>query len=282
MKIINSIQEMKQWSRKMRESRKTIGFVPTMGYLHEGHLSLVRESLSACDSTVASILINPEQFGPGEDLDTYPMNFEGDRKQLESLDIDVLFYPTAQEIYPQGFKTYVAVDEISSRLCGKSRPGFFRGVATVVLKLFNIVQPHTAFFGEKDRQQLKVIQTMVQDLNMDVSIVGMPIVRDADGLAVSSRNIYLSEEDRQSALSLSRALETARSLVSEGENSAGTIRAKISDILERQKNTSVDYISLCDPDNFEEKKKVQGKTLIALAVHVGRARLIDNCLVESH
>ena len=141
---------MKQWSRKTRESRKTIGFVPTMGYLHEGHLSLVRESLSTCDFTVVSIFINPEQFGPGEDLDTYPMDFEGDRKKLESLGIDVLFYPAAQEIYPQGFKTYVAVEEISSRLCGKSRPGFFRGVNTVALKLFNIVQPQTAYFGEKD------------------------------------------------------------------------------------------------------------------------------------
>lgn len=281
MKILNSIQEMKAWSRKAQDNGKTIGFVPTMGYLHEGHFSLVRKSLSTCDSTVASIFINPEQFGPGEDLDAYPVDMEADRKSLESLGIDVLFYPGRREIYPPGYKTYVRVENITTRLCGKSRPGFFQGVTTVVLKLFNIIQPHTAFFGEKDWQQLTVIKTMVRDLDMDISIVGMPIVRDADGLAVSSRNKYLNAEERESALSLSRALGKARDSIVNGERSSGRIRTEITKIVEKEKANRVDYISLCDPENFEEKEKAQGKTLIALAVHVGNARLIDNCLVES-
>jgi len=281
LKIIRSIREMKGWSQKVRQGGGTIGFVPTMGFLHKGHLSLVRESLVACTTTVVSIFVNAKQFGPNEDLDTYPADIEEDKKQLESLGADVLFYPADEEIYPQGHKTYVTVHEISGRLCGKSRPGFFQGVTTVVLKLFNIVQPHTAFFGEKDRQQLGVIQTMVRDLNLDISLKGLPIVRDADGLAVSSRNHYLSKADRNSGLSLSKALDKAKTLFLKGETSLAVIKAEMVRIIEQEKDTRIDYIALCDPASFEEKKEVQGKTLVALAVHVGKTRLIDNCILES-
>lgn len=272
---------MKDWSQRVRKEGGTIGFVPTMGFLHEGHLSLVRESLAACTVTVVSIFVNAKQFGPDEDLDVYPADFEGDKKSLESLGADVLFFPANEEIYPRGYKTYVTVHEIADRLCGESRPGFFRGVTTIVLKLFNIVQPHTAFFGEKDRQQLAVIQTMARELNLDVCIARLPIVRDPDGLAVSSRNHYLSQEERKSALSLGRALEKAKTLVQEGETSVAAIKAKMIEIIEQQDNTRIDYISLCDPDSFEEKREVWGKTCAALAVHVGKTRLIDNCILES-
>ena len=272
---------MQAWSRGIRDEGGTIGFVPTMGFLHEGHMSLVRESLVVSDATVVSIFVNAKQFGPDEDLDTYPVDIEGDKKQLESLGADVLFYPANEEIYPQGHKTYVTVNEISDRLCGKSRPVFFQGVTTIVLKLFNIVSPHTAFFGEKDRQQLGVIQAMVRDLNLDVSIRGMPIVRDPDGLAISSRNDYLSGTDRESGLSLFKALKKAKSMAQAGEISAAVIKSEMVKIIERENKTKIDYIALCDPDSFAEKTEIQGETLVALAVHIGKTRLIDNCILES-
>ena len=281
MKIIRSVKEMKAWSKRTRDAGQTIGFVPTMGFLHAGHMSLVRESIRVSSTTVVSIFVNAKQFGPDEDPDTYPADIEGDKKQLESLGADVLFYPVNGEIYPQGHKTYVRVNEISDRLCGKSRPVFFQGVATVVLKLFNIVQPHNAFFGERDRQQLGVVQAMARDLNLDVSIKEMPIVRDPDGLALSSRNQYLSGAERESALALSRALKKAQAMVLAGEVSVAAIKAEMAKIMEREKNARIDYIALCDPDNFAEKLEIQGKTLVALAVHIGTTRLIDNCILES-
>ena len=281
MKIIRSVKEMKAWSKRTRDAGQTIGFVPTMGFLHAGHMSLVRESLRVSAVTVVSIFVNARQFGPDEDLDTYPTDIEGDKTQLASVGADVLFYPAHEEIYPQGHKTYVRVNEISDRLCGASRPVFLEGVATVVLKLLNIVQPHKAFFGEKDRQQLGVVQAMVRDLNLDVSIKGMPIVRDPDGLALSSRNQYLSEAERKSALALSKALKRAQAMVLTGEVSVAAIKAEIGAIIEREKNARIDYIALCDPGDFAEKLEVQGKTLVALAVHIGATRLIDNCILGS-
>jgi pantoate--beta-alanine ligase len=272
---------MKNWSSEIRQGGGTIGFVPTMGFLHEGHMSLVLESIAQCDHTVVSIFVNAKQFGPNEDLDTYPADFDGDRKQLESLNVDVLFYPAHEGIYPEGHTTFVTVEKLSSRLCGKSRPGFFRGVTTVVIKLFNIVKPHIAFFGEKDRQQLGVIKKMVADLNLDLSIKGMPIVRDSDGLALSSRNDYLSKEDRDSSLSLSKALNKAKAMAAEGETSTKAIKTEMVKIIEKEKNTRIDYISLCHPDSFEDKEKTVGDTLVALAVFVNKTRLIDNCLLES-
>ncbi|MFQ5672127.1 MAG: pantoate--beta-alanine ligase [Nitrospinales bacterium] len=280
MEIIHSIDEMRARSRQARDAGKVVGFVPTMGCLHEGHLSLVRHSLAACDFTVVGIFINPAQFGENEDLETYPVDLESDRRNLDALGVDALFLPSRREIYPDGYKTFVCVEEISARLCGKSRPGFFRGVATVVLKLFNIVQPHTAFFGEKDRQQLGVIQTMVRDLNLPVSVVGLPIVREPDGLAMSSRNLYLSPEQRPSALALHKALQAAAGLVKNGETSADKIKKTMRRIIDGEKHAEIDYISVCDTQTFTDKEHIDGEALIALAVRVGKARLIDNCVVE--
>ena len=280
MKILKTLDEMKTWSRKMREEGKTLGLVPTMGYLHQGHLSLARKSISACDRTVVSIFVNPKQFGPNEDLGTYPRDLESDRRELEQLGVNALFLPTAEDMYPEGFQTYVHVEEITDKLCGESRREFFRGVTTLVLKLFNIVKPYAAFFGEKDRQQLEVIRKMVDDLNLDIKIVGLPIVREPDGLAMSSRNQYLGETERKTALSLHEALQQAQQLIAQGESSVATIRSRMRTIIEREGQAQVDYISVCDPKRFEELEEIQGEAMIALAVHVGKARLIDNCLIE--
>ena len=280
MKLIQTLSEMKTWTRTMRRDGLTVGFVPTMGYLHEGHLSLVRRSLETCDRTVVSIFVNPRQFGPDEDLDTYPVDFERDREMLDELQVDTLFLPTRDTMYPKGYRTHVEIEGLTDPLCGKSRPEFFRGVSTVVLKLFHIVQPDRAFFGEKDRQQLCVIRKMVEDLNMDVEIVGLPIVRDADGLASSSRNRYLDAAAREAGLSLHQALERAQEMMEQGENCAEAIRAAMCQMVERHPGNSVDYISLCDPDTFEEVETLQPITLVALAVQVGKTRLIDNCLFE--
>lgn len=280
MEIIKTLDEMKTWSRKARENGKTLGLVPTMGYLHEGHLSLARKSIGTCDQTVVSIFVNPKQFGPNEDLNTYPRNLEADQRELEQLGVNALFFPTADEMYPEGFQTYVHVEEITDKLCGESRRELFRGVTTIVLKLFNTVQPHSAFFGEKDRQQLEVIRKMVVDLNLDIEIVGLPIIREADGLAMSSRNRYLGTAERKTAKSLHEALQKAQQLVTQGESSAETLRSRMRTIIEREGKAQVDYISVCDPKRFEELEEIQGKAMIALAVHVGKARLIDNCLIE--
>ncbi|MEE2986777.1 MAG: pantoate--beta-alanine ligase [Nitrospinota bacterium] len=280
METINTIEEIKKWSANTRAGGKSIGFVPTMGYLHEGHLSLVRKSLASCDRTVVSIFINPAQFRENEDLDIYPVDLEGDQNKLESDGVDVLFFPDREMMYPPGYKTHIEVEEIVDHLCGKSRPVFFRGVATVVLKLFNITRPDKAFFGEKDWQQLTVVETLVRDLNLDVDIVGLPIIRETDQLAMSSRNKYLSQEERRSARSLSRALEAAREKVRHGEHSAEKIRSEIRNRIENEKGTKVDYISICDPQTFVEKNEIGENTLIALAVHIGKARLIDNCIIE--
>ncbi len=280
MNILKTVGDMKTWSRAIRESGKTLGLVPTMGYLHEGHLSLARKSISACDHTVVSIFVNPKQFRPDEDLDTYPRDLQADRRELERLGVEALFLPTEEEMYPEGFQTYVNIEGMTDHLCGKSRPGFFRGVTTVVLKLFHIVQPHSAFFGEKDRQQLEVVRQMVQDLNLDVEIVGLPIVREADGLAMSSRNRYLGKEERETAQSLNRALKQAQQWVAEGESSVEKIRAGMRTLIEREGRVQVDYISVCDPKHFVELKEIRGQAVVALAVQVGKARLIDNCLIE--
>ena len=280
MKIITSIEEMKKWSHLTHFRNQTIGFVATMGCLHEGHLSLIKASIAECDATVVSIFVNPTQFNPNEDFDSYPRNIELDRNNLREISgINVLFTPEKKALYPRNFQTFVTVKDKTNHLCGRSRPGFFQGVTTIVLKLFNIIQPNTAYFGEKDWQQLEIIRTMVHDLNMDVSIVGKPIVRDKDGLALSSRNLYLSKEDRVSACSLSQALESAQSLVLRGERCAENIRSEIRKIIEQKKGVEIDYISLCDPKNFIEQNEISSEVLVALAVRVGKARLIDNCII---
>ena len=276
--VVSTIDEMRKISESFQG--QTIGLVPTMGYLHEGHLRLVKQSLKKCHHTVVSIFVNSKQFGPQEDLDIYPKNLSGDIEKLESLSVDVVFNPKEQAIYPEGFKTYVKVDEITKHLCGKSRPQFFKGVATVVLKLFNIVCPQHAFFGEKDWQQLAVIETMVRDLNMDVKIHRVPLIREPDGIAMSSRNSNLSSGERKQALSLSRSLKDSKEKVKQGIISSKELRQNIKKIISAEPEVQIDYISICDPISLEEKEIVKGRTLIALAVKIGLTRLIDNCIIE--
>jgi pantoate--beta-alanine ligase len=278
--VVSSIAQMKEISTSFRKQNLTTGFVPTMGCLHEGHLTLVRNSLQTCDRTVVSIFVNPTQFGPNEDLNTYPRELKNDIEKLEALGVDAIFFPDIKEMYPAGHNTTVQVQGITQYLCGKSRPELFKGVTTVVLKLFNIVRPEHAFFGEKDWQQLAVIEAMVQDLNLDVVINRVAIVREPDGLALSSRNKYLSPDERQTALSLSRSLQEAQSEIRRGITCAETIIRSVRNFFIDQKGVQVDYISICDPESFKEKEQIRGRTLIALAVKVGPSRLIDNCIVE--
>ncbi len=279
-KVVSSIDEMKAFSGSVRAQGLTLGLVPTMGYLHEGHMSLVKQSLENCDHTVVSIFVNPTQFGPNEDLAIYPRDLQGDMEKLESVGVDLLFQPDIETMYPKGFKTLVEVEGITDYLCGKSRPDLFKGVATVILKLFNIVSPHHAYFGEKDWQQLAVIETLARDLNLDVCIQRVPIVRESDGLAMSSRNRNLSPEERVKALSLSRSLQKAKENIRQGITSANQIRHSMQQLIEAESGTEIDYISICDPESFQEKEEIRGRTLIALAVKIGPSRLIDNCVIE--
>ena len=275
--VVSTIDEIRKLTDAFRG--ETLGLVPTMGYLHDGHMNLVKQSLNKCDHTVVSIFINPRQFSPSEDLDIYPNNLSGDIEKLESIGVDVLFYPNRDTIYPEGFKTNIQVDGITQHLCGKSRPELFKGVATVVLKLFNIVRPQHAFFGEKDWQQLAVIETMTRDLNIDVHIHRVPLIREPDGLAMSSRNVNLSPEERKKALSLSRSLNDSKEKINRGITSSKQLRQNIKSIITAEPGTQIDYISICDPISLEEKQEVKGRTLIALAVKIGPARLIDNCII---
>jgi len=251
-----------------------------MGYFHEGHLSLMRLARRLSDIVVVSIFVNPIQFGPQEDYARYPRDLERDRRLAESVGVDILFVPSVEEMYPEGFQTFVEVTELSRPLCGARRPGHFRGVCTVVLKLFNIVKPHLAIFGEKDYQQLKVIERMVRDLHLDIEIVPHPTVREPDGLAMSSRNTYLQPEERESALSLYRALELVRRRVSQGERRTKVLRREIEEFITSHPGTRIDYVEFRDPETLEEKAEVDGPTLLALAVFVGRARLIDNTILR--
>ena len=282
LKEVSSVSEMKKIAKSFREKNLTVGLVPTMGCLHEGHLSLVKQSIQSCDRTIVSIFVNPTQFGPNEDLDTYPRQLQADSEILEEVGVDVLFHPTSEEMYPENYNTYVEVEGITKHLCGRSRPDLFRGVSTVVLKLFNIVQPHNAFFGEKDWQQLAVIESLVKDLNLDVVIKRVPIVRESDGLAMSSRNRYLSPRERQTALSLSRTLKQAKDAIRQGTKSVKAIESLIHQSLIKEKELVIDYISICDPVNFVKKEKICDTTLIALAVKIGSSRLIDNCIIEEY
>ena len=279
MEVIESISEMKNLAKEWKQQGLSIGFVPTMGYLHEGHLALVRRVKELSDRVVVSIFVNPIQFAPGEDYQRYPRDLERDKALLEKEGVDVLFSPKVEEMYPPGFQTYVEVKELSSGLCGKYRPGHFVGVATVVLKLFNIVQPDIAVFGEKDYQQLKVIQRMVQDLNLDVKIIPHPTVREADGLAMSSRNTYLSPEERKSAIALYKALNLAEELINQGERRVATLREKLKEFIESFPYTKVQYIEFVHPETLKEVERVDEPTLLALAVFVGKARLIDNKII---
>jgi len=280
MEIIETISQMKEIIKNLKQAGKRIGFVPTMGYLHEGHLSLVRACRRENDIVVVSIFVNPIQFGPKEDFDRYPRDLPRDQALLEKEGVDYLFYPSAQEMYPPGYRTFVEVTGLQDGLCGRSRPGHFRGVATVVLKLFNIVMPDVAYFGQKDAQQAVIIRRLVRDLNLDVEIRVMPIVRDVDGLALSSRNTYLSAEERKASLAIPRSLEVARRLIEEGERDTSVIKAKIEEIIKAEPRLRIDYVEIVDPEELQPIEKITDEALIALAVYCGGTRLIDNLKIS--
>lgn len=280
MEVLTSEKEMGARVDALRAAGRTIALVPTMGFLHEGHLELMRAGKQNADELIISIFVNPTQFGPGEDLDRYPRDTEGDLQKARGVGVDMVFIPSADEMYPPHFQTRIQVKDLPQHLCGLSRPGHFDGVATVVAKLFNITKPHIAIFGQKDYQQLAVISRMVMDLNMDIRIIGVPTVREPDGLAMSSRNKYLSSAQRPHALLLSRSLEAAEKAVKQGETDAGKIRELASDILAAgPEEMRVDYLSLCDPDTLDEVAVIHGPTLMAMAVWLGKTRLIDNRLL---
>ena len=279
MLIIEQVLAMRRWSEAERRQGRRIVFVPTMGFLHEGHHCLVRDAKKRGDRVVVSIFVNPTQFSPSEDFAGYPRDFERDRGLLERENVDVLFHPGVEVMFPAGTQTHVEVEKLSLLLCGDARPGHFRGVATVVTKLFNIVLPHVAVFGEKDYQQLQLIRRMVRDLSMDVEIVGHPIVRESDGLAMSSRNSYLTPEERRAAACLSQSLCKAERLFKRGETSARLIIELVLSELAKQPLANVEYIKLCDAETLAELDEIRGTALLALAVRIGRARLIDNRLL---
>jgi pantoate--beta-alanine ligase len=278
MKIIKTIREMQQLSDELRKSKR-ISLVPTMGYLHEGHLALVRRAKELGHIVVVSIFVNPIQFGPQEDLAKYPRDFNRDAELLEKEKTDIIFYPDADEMYPGVFSTYVEVKKLEDHLCGKSRMGHFVGVATVVAKLFNIVKPHCAVFGQKDYQQLIIIEKMVKDLNMDIDIIGHPTVREQDGLAMSSRNTYLSPEERDKALLISRSLKKVEVLFREGERNTATLKKEVEGILYQKEGINIEYVNLCDTDTLEELDTIRNKAVLAIACRIGKTRLIDNTIL---
>jgi len=280
MQDIESVWEMHAWADEVRCAGLHIGFVPTMGYLHEGHMALVSYATERSDRCVVSIFVNPMQFGPSEDLDRYPRDLERDRRMLEEAGVDALYLPKTTTMYPDGFQSEVRVAGVTSGLCGRSRHGHFNGVTTVVAKLFNVVKPHLAVFGEKDFQQLVTIRRMATDLDFDVEVVGLPIVREEDGLAMSSRNRYLSSEERQAALSLSKALAEAREMVAGGECRAPVVLEWVRAALETQPLVRVDYVELVDVETMQPVTEVADSALLALAAMVGETRLIDNTVLE--
>lgn len=270
---------MRDHADKIRAGGKRIALVPTMGYLHDGHLSLMREGKKRGDVLVVSIFVNPTQFGPAEDLDRYPRDFERDSGLARSIGTDIIFKPAEEEIYPDGYETYVTLQALPQHLCGLSRPVFFRGVATVVTKLFHIVKPHIAVFGKKDYQQYRVIRKMVRDLNFGIDIIGMPIVREPDGLAMSSRNKYLSTEERKQALALSRSLREAQTKVHGGIRRTQEIIGVAKERIESLSGATIDYITVCDPETLDDLEQINGPALMALAVKIGETRLIDNTIL---
>lgn len=280
MEIIVQTKEMQQRAEQQRRQGTTIAFVPTMGFLHEGHLSLMREGRKRGDCLVTSIFVNPTQFGPAEDYDRYPRDLKQDLKLIQGAGVDICFTPAAAEIYPDGFQTSVEVERVTRNLCGISRPGHFRGVTTVVAKLFNIVKPHLALFGQKDYQQLIAIKQMVKDLNLDIEVIGMPTIRESDGLAMSSRNTYLNPKKRKEAARLYRSLLKGKELFAQGERSAATILQEVRSIIEEDKAAVIDYVKICDAHTLEDIEEIKGEAVIALAVKMGKTRLIDNIILK--
>lgn len=280
MKVLRTIKEIKEYAKAQKQAGKIIGLVPTMGALHEGHLTLMRAAREKCDIVIASVFVNPVQFGPNEDYDAYPRRFEEDCKKLETVPVDAVFHPEPAEMYPDGYATYVNVEgEITHKLCGAQRPGHFRGVATVVTKLMNLSRADEAFLGQKDAQQVVVISRFVEDLNINVHINMVPIVREESGLARSSRNQYLSADEKKAALVLSRSLKAAKMLYADGENKVAELKKVVSDILEAEPMATVDYVELYSFPGLLSIEEVKGPALLAIAVKIGKTRLIDNVIL---
>ena len=280
MDICYTIKDVRERVNAWKREGLTVGFVPTMGYLHEGHKSLMQAARANNDRVVVSVFVNPMQFGPNEDLESYPRDFEKDSALCESVGVDLIFHPEPEEMYADGFCSYVDMNGLTTELCGKSRPIHFRGVQTVVLKLFNIVKPDRAYFGQKDAQQLAVIKRMVKDLNVDTEIVGCPIVREADGLAKSSRNTYLNPDERKAALILSRSLKLGRELIENGETDSKAVIKAITDSINTEPLAKIDYVDVVDFDTITPVDKIGKSVLVAIAVYIGKTRLIDNFIIE--
>lgn len=280
MKIISTVAETRAIIKEWKKNGLKVGLVPTMGYLHEGHLSLIKKAVSENDRVVVSIFVNPTQFGPNEDYETYPRDINKDSALCESAGADIIFHPEASEMYPKGACTYVNMTGLTDVLCGKSRPTHFQGVCTVVSKLFNITTPDNAYFGQKDAQQLAVIKRMVKDLNFDINITGCPIVREEDGLAKSSRNTYLNKEERKAALVLHKSITCGQSLVNNGERNASVVINRMKDIINAEPLAKTDYVEIVDMNTMESVSVIKGEILCAIAVYIGKTRLIDNFIVN--
>ena len=280
MKVYKGISELRNTIASIKKNSRLIGFIPTMGYLHEGHVSLIRKARLDTDCVVVSIFVNPIQFGPKEDFKRYPRDLDRDLKLCKANAVDIVFAPEAESIFPEDFLTYVNVEGLSDVLCGSSRPGHFKGVTTIVAKLFNIVRPNIAYFGQKDAQQAVVIEKMVKDLNMPLRIRVMPTVREKDGLAMSSRNIYLKPEERKEALSLYKSLKLAEELYKKGERNPEAIISKMRNLILRHRDLNIDYISIVDINTLKTIDRISGKALVAVAAWVGKTRLIDNVVLK--
>ncbi|WP_202709214.1 pantoate--beta-alanine ligase [Sporosalibacterium faouarense] len=281
MKILNTVDDIREEIKAARKVNKSVGLIPTMGFLHEGHLSLIKNARKENDIVVVSIFVNPTQFGPNEDLESYPRDLDRDRKLVEEAECDLLFVPEVDEMYPSGYKTYVEVEgNITKRLCGESRKGHFKGVTSVVSKLFNIVSPDRAYFGQKDAQQVAVIEQMVRDLNFDIEIIPCPIVREEDGLALSSRNIYLKPMEREDATILSKSLFKAKEMIENGEKDAKIIKDFVTYNIMTVEYAKIDYVEVVSARTLEEIRTIEGDVLIAVAVKIGEPRLIDNIRME--
>jgi len=280
MKIIKKIKEMQRMADEARKKGEIIGLVPTMGYFHEGHLSLMREARRKSDLLVVSIFVNPTQFGPREDFKSYPRDLKRDLQLAKETGVDVIFSPDVKEMYPKNYLTYIEIEKLSNILEGASRPGHFRGVITIVAKLFNAIKPHKAYFGQKDFQQSVVIKKMVKDLDMNVEVIVLPTIREKDGLATSSRNVYLKKEERKVAPILYKSLKLAEELIKEGEKDSKKIIKEMKELIEKEKLIKLEYIAITDPETLKEVKRIKRGTNVSLAARIGRARLIDNLTVK--
>lgn len=280
IKVVSTVCETRAQVNEWKKQGLTVGLVPTMGYLHEGHQSLIKKAVEENDRVVVSVFVNPIQFAPNEDLETYPRDLEADKRLCDSTGADLIFHPTPDEMYPDGFSTHIQMDNLTKELCGKTRPTHFGGVCTVVGKLFNIVQPDKAYFGQKDAQQLAIIKRMVRDLNFDIEIVGCPIIREPDGLAKSSRNTYLNADERKAALILSKAIKLGEELVADGERNAQTVIKAMTDKINTEPLARIDYVNVVDALSIEPLDVVKGEVLVAIAVYIGKTRLIDNFIIN--